>query len=215
MGSRRKDRVLLYLVRHGETDWNLQRRIQGRTDIPLNDTGKAQAAASADLLARRPWDGIYTSPLSRAAETAGIIARRIGLSMPDTDERLVERNYGEAEGLSFAEIEARFPGDTVVPGREERHAVAERVLPVLLRLAADHPEQNLIIVSHGGVIRAVLNEIDPDTVHPAITNGSIHSLAYEAGTFKLIEFDDPIELEAEALGSDDIDEQNAIEGANR
>ena len=74
--------MLLYLVRHGETDWNLQRRIQGSTDIPLNDTGREQAAATGRLLARREWDAIYSSPLSRAIETGELIAREVGLPGP-------------------------------------------------------------------------------------------------------------------------------------
>src|ERR1700712_2452823 len=108
----------LYLVRHGETDWNAQRRIQGSTDIPLNATGRAQAATAGGILARREWDGIYASPLSRAFETASIIAGEVGLGEPTTIAAIVERNYGEAEGLNWEQIDRLFPGDTPVPGRE-------------------------------------------------------------------------------------------------
>src|SRR4051794_10846449 len=118
----------LYLVRHGETDWNRQRRIQGLTDIPLNDTGREQARMTGLLLARRRfagahWDAVLTSPLSRAAETGAIIATELGLAAPQSIGAVVERNYGEAEGLDFRELERRFPPGTDVPGRETRGQV--------------------------------------------------------------------------------------------
>jgi probable phosphoglycerate mutase len=203
--------VLLYLVRHGETDWNLARRIQGSTDIPLNDTGRDQAATAGELLARREWDAVYSSPLSRAFETASIIAGEIGLPTPTTVDALVERAYGEAEGLGDEELTARFPGDTPVPGRESRGEVIARVLPALMDLAEAHPDEAIIVVSHGGVIRSVLNAVDPDNRHPAITNGSVHSFSHDDGTLTLIAFDDPIEEESLDCGTGDIVDQNAIE----
>ena len=123
----------LYLVRHGETDWNAARRIQGRTDIPLNATGREQARQAGELLARRRWHAVYTSPLGRAHETASIIAQRVGVGdVTDVDE-LVERDYGEAEGMSFEQIEALYPEGVRAPGQETREQVAriasERQVP--------------------------------------------------------------------------------------
>jgi probable phosphoglycerate mutase len=201
----------LYLVRHGETDWNSQRRIQGNTDIPLNDTGRRQASTTAHLLARREWDAIFSSPLSRAFETASIISSALGMRLPQAIPAVVERNYGEAEGLDWAEIEAQFPGDTVVPGRETHEQVASRVIPALVELAQQHPGQALIVVSHGGVIRSVLNAVDPQTRHGSITNGSIHSFELVEGSLELIAFDDPIDELSLDCGTEDLDEQNAIE----
>lgn len=203
--------MLLYLVRHGETDWNLARRIQGSTDIPLNDTGREQAATTGALLARRNWDAVYSSPLSRAFETASIIADAVGLPAPTPVPALVERAYGEAEGLEDEELTRRFPGDTPVPGREGRGAVVARVLPALMELADAHPDQAIIVVSHGGVIRSVLNAVDPENRHPAITNGSVHSFRHDDGTLTLIAFNDPIDEQSLECGTDDLDEQNAIE----
>ncbi len=202
----------LYLVRHGETDWNAQRRIQGTTDIPLNDTGRAQAATTAELLARREWDGIFSSPLSRAYDTASIIASRLSLPAPRRIPAIVERNYGAAEGLDWQQIEADYPGDTAVPGRETHAEVAERVIPALIGLAAEHPGQSLIVVSHGGVIRSVLDAVDPHLRPGAITNGSVHSFEYVDGSLELVAFDDPIDELSLECGTDDLDEQNAIEG---
>jgi uncharacterized phosphatase len=201
----------LYLVRHGETDWNKARRIQGSTDIPLNETGREQAATTGALLARREWDAIVASPLSRAFETASIIARETGLPTPEVFGTLVERRYGEAEGLNYQQVDDRFPGDTEVPGRETRDDVTARVVPTLLEIAAEHPGANIIVVSHGGVIRSVLNAIDPDNAHGTITNGSIHSVLVADGTLELIAFDDPIEELSLECGTDDLEEQNALE----
>lgn len=185
--------MLLYLVRHGETDWNLARRIQGSTDVPLNDTGREQARQTARLLARRHWDAVITSPLSRAFETGSIIAAELGLPAPSTDADLVERQYGEAEGLDYRQMSERFPDDTPVPGREPREEVIDRVLPALLAIAQAHEDEAVLIVSHGGVIRSVLAAVDPGGEHAAITNGSVHSFRFADGAFTLIAFDDPIE----------------------
>jgi broad specificity phosphatase PhoE len=194
----------LYLIRHGETDWNLQHRIQGLTDIPLNETGRDQARAAGRLLAGRGFDGIYASPLSRARETAEIIAAEVGLAAPGVVDALVERNYGDAEGLSFAEVDRRYPDRSLVPGEETREAVAERVLPALHELAVAHPDEALIIVSHGGAIRSVLMSVQPEESYGRIGNGSVHSFRFDAGELSLIAFDDPLEPES-------IDEQNALE----
>jgi uncharacterized phosphatase len=204
----------LYLVRHGETDWNLQRRIQGSTDIPLNDTGRAQAARTGALLSRRHWDGILSSPLSRAFETATIIADRTGLAEPEAFDEIVERAYGDAEGLTDAELSQRFPPGSAVPGRESREQVAARVIPALVRVAEQHPDKHLIITTHGGVIRTVLNTIAPGS--PAhrgipISNGSIHSFRLRGGALELVAFDDPIEVESVEPGASDLSDQNAIE----
>jgi probable phosphoglycerate mutase len=123
----------------------------------------------------------------------------------------VERNYGDAEGLTYAQVEARFPGDTPVSGRETREEVVERVLPALMDIAERHPDQAVLVVSHGGVIRSLLNVIDPEGNHGSITNGSVHSFRHDDGMFSLIAFDDPIEVESHQPGSEPIEAQNAVE----
>jgi uncharacterized phosphatase len=204
--------LLLYLVRHGETDWNLQRRIQGSTDVPLNDHGRAQAKRAGQLLAGRSWDAVIASPLSRAVETAAIIAAEVGLPAPTTDPRLVERAYGDAEGLEISEVDRRYPGDTHVPGRESREDVAARALEALLEIGEANPGKAVLVVSHGGLIRSVLGAVDPRTRHPAITNGSIHSFRHDNGTVSLIRFDDPVERASLGPETGSIEEQNRIEG---
>lgn len=204
--------TLLYLVRHGETDWNQARRIQGSTDIAINDHGRDQARATGKLLARREWDAVYASPLSRAFETASIIAAEIGLGEPQVVEALVERNYGEAEGLTGAEMDERFPDGTDVPGRESREEVTERALSALHALAAEHPGEALVIVSHGGLIRCVLNAVGSSPIKEPIRNGSVHSVRHADGGLELIAFDDPIELDSLAVADVELEAQNAVEG---
>ncbi len=201
--------MLLYLVRHGETDWNREHRIQGRTDIPLNDTGRQQARETAALLARREWDAVIASPLARAFETASIIAAELGLPEPTPLPAVVERNYGEAEGMDYLTLDTQFPEGTVVPGRETHEEVAARALPALLEVARQHPDSAVIVVAHGGVIRSVLQAVEPDVSFGRISNGSIHSFRYEDGAFSLIAFDDPIEAESER--GEALDEQNPAE----
>lgn len=202
----------LYLVRHGETDWNRAHRIQGSTDIPLNDTGREQARTTGRLLARRRWDAVVASPLSRAFETASLIAAEVGLGVPEIDRAIVERNYGAAEGMTGAEIDALYPSGTDVPGRESREDVVSRAIPALLAIAERHPGQAVIVVSHGGVIRSVLNAVQPGTsANELIRNGSVHSFRHVDGALELIAFNDPIEIESLECATDELEEQNAIE----
>ncbi|MFE3293053.1 histidine phosphatase family protein [Rhodococcus sp. NPDC059234] len=165
------------LVRHGETDWNAERRLQGSSDIPLNDTGRAQALAAARRLGDRRWDVLVSSPLSRAGETAEIIGAHLGLERSATYPELSERHFGEAEGATDYEIYDRWPYGEY-PGMEPHADVAERGLRILDDLAARHRGASILAVTHGGLIRSVLG-----TVHsrrtPRIPNASISSLRHD------------------------------------
>jgi probable phosphoglycerate mutase len=201
--------VLLYLVRHGETEWNRLRRIQGISDIPLNDVGREQAKRTGALLAGRSWDAVFSSPLERAHETASIIADELGLPAPTVDVRLTERDYGQAEGMDFVQMQEHYPNDAEIPGRERRSVVATRAIAALDDIAAAHPDSSVVIVTHGGLIRSVLGRVDPQGEHGLITNGSVHSFRHDDGAVSLIAFDDPIEKET--AEGDDVLQQNAAE----
>jgi probable phosphoglycerate mutase len=179
----------LVLVRHGETEWNRTNRVQGLTDIPLNDTGRQQAREAGRRLAAEHWDAIAASPLSRAAETARIIAGEVGLGEVELVDALVERNYGEAEGMTGPEIDVRFGGE--LQARESREEVLDRVRPALLALAERHPGQRLLVVSHGGVIGSVVRDVTR-WVWPErgvrIENGSDHVFRVEDGELELVSF---------------------------
>lgn len=149
----------LILVRHGETDWNAERRWQGHADVPLNETGRAQSAALAEELASgEPLDAIYASDLSRARETGEIVARRLGVELT-LDADLREIDVGSRQGRTWMEIDDGPPWDG-----EEQDAHAERVLAALKRIGAAH-EGRVLVVTHGGSIRRVHEHlaVEPET----------------------------------------------------
>lgn len=174
------------LVRHGETEWNLQRRVQGATDIPLNDTGRQQAEDAARYLASvlsgSSRLAVASSDLRRAHETACVIARLLGVDAPLTHPGVRERSYGDAEGVTDDEFIARWGSfeRAVVPGAESDASVCARSLPALRELAMragpEHEESTLIVVTHGGVIAALVREAIPSIPPggPRIANGSAH-----------------------------------------
>jgi uncharacterized phosphatase len=194
----------LSIVRHGQTDWNLATRIQGSTDIPLNATGRAQAARAAlrliDTESDTNWAAIVTSPLARAHESARIVAAVLGLPEPQVVPELTERHHGEIEGLTFAERQARFPDGVAVPGLESRQAVLDRVLPALETLAAEANGRPLIVLCHGGVIGTLIRHAtggSRPTPYELIANGSSHDFAWRNGTLQLDHFDMTVRVRAE------------------
>jgi probable phosphoglycerate mutase len=207
--------TLLCLVRHGETDWNRQRRIQGSTDVPLNDTGRRQAAETAVLLARRSFDAVVSSPLSRALDTGTIIADHLGLSAPAGYDGLRERSYGEAEGLTHVEIAERWPHDAV-PGRESRAALLDRVTETLAEIAVRYDGGAVVVATHGAVIRTVVDAAAPGTVERStvpIRNGSVHTFRWDPERFRaeLVRSDDPIDELSDAPGRSTFEYQNPLE----
>lgn len=147
----------IVLIRHGETDWNLDRRYQGTSDTPLNDLGKRQAQALADEMRGQEWDAIVSSPLQRAWSTALPIAEALGMSddLLIPDPRLMERAYGAAEGYTLAEREELFPGD-VWDGLESREDLSARSVSTIEEYVNRFPNQRLLMVTHGTWITSVL-----------------------------------------------------------
>jgi broad specificity phosphatase PhoE len=145
----------IILARHGETDWNLERRWQGHSDRPLNETGLAQAEELATELAGEPIAAVYSSDLVRAHETARIVAARLGLDVVAVPG-LRERQFGSWEGLRDVEVEHRFPGAHGPPDGETREEMLRRVLESLEAIAAAHDGETVLVVCHGGPIRAAL-----------------------------------------------------------
>jgi broad specificity phosphatase PhoE len=153
----------VYLARHGESDWNAANRFQGHADRPLTELGRRQAIELADALeARAPLSAIYTSPLQRAMETASIVGARLGLEPAAVDD-LREVDVGGWSGLSRTEVEERFPegfgrwldGGEGWEDGETYAQMAERVLRALRQIADSHPGGEVLVVSHGGPIRAI------------------------------------------------------------
>jgi len=178
----------LILVRHGETDWNHEQRIQGQLDIPLNKNGTEQARAVFNKLKREPIDAIFSSDLTRAIETVAPF-KQLGFSITP-DSNLRERSLGMLEGLSVKEAVKLMPEDlrafqtrsyVVTPKNSEpMSAFEKRVRMFLSKIFEIYKRGNILAVTHGGVIdvvwRIANNILPTDPVKPTVTNGSIHRL---------------------------------------
>lgn len=161
--------MTLALVRHGRTEWNRQRRMQGRADIPLDDHGRAQADAAGRLLASAVWDRVVTSPMERAMETARIIRSHLRGAEWMIDEDLVERDYGQAEGMAVADASERWP-DQDYPGAESIAHVALRGAAALSELL--DAGRDAVVVAHGTLLRVSVDALTGQQC-PRILNGEI------------------------------------------
>ena len=154
-------------VRHGQTAWNADARIQGHTDIPLDETGHEQARRLARALAHEPLQAVYSSDLQRARQTAAPLLADTGLPLR-VDAGLRERGFGEFEGMSFTQIEARWPEqaaawrrrdpDFGARGGEVLRDFRTRIVATIERLAAAHRGEQILLVTHGGVLDLLYRE---------------------------------------------------------
>ncbi|HEX7664947.1 MAG TPA: histidine phosphatase family protein [Polyangiaceae bacterium] len=184
---------VLYLARHGETEWNALGKLQGANDVPLNDRGRAQAKALGEALAGEGIVRVMASDLSRARQTVEIAAAVLGIGDLALDAELRERAFGPFEGLTRLECEAKYPEawaawtkDSVIPeGGEHTHLVVARMKRAILRcLDRGGP---MLVVSHGGAMRLVLNELTGRT-HEPIGNGVIYRLEERDGVYDVRAF---------------------------
>jgi probable phosphoglycerate mutase len=198
-------------VRHGETDSNREGRIQGHLPTSLNATGQAQAVRLAGYFAKKPFAAVYSSDLPRAMETAQAIARPHGLGVV-AERDLRERSLGPYEGRTSAEIETAIrayrasagQGDladwTGVPGVEGDESVWQRVSDALKRIALAYPGQDVLIVTHGGVLSRVMwKTLGIANGHPRrfpLSNGITLIVTYKREAFHLLSLVDmPLLLE--------------------
>jgi broad specificity phosphatase PhoE len=174
----------LILVRHGETDWNRDGIWQGHGDPPLNDAGRRQANELAERLADIEVDALYSSDLRRAYETAEIIGKAKQLEIT-VDSDLREIDIGAWSGLTRAEIEERFPGMDRQDG-ETSDAFDARAVGVLHRIAEAHEHQQVLVVTHGGVIRALQRHLLGEPLD-VLRNCETASFRYEGTAFARID----------------------------
>lgn len=151
-------------VRHGNTDWNVEKRAQGHSLNPLNETGRRQAAAVAGRLAEQSWDVLISSDLPRAQETAEIIAARIGMPIARLDPRIREIGRGQIEGTVEAERIAKWGSGwrQLELGLESEQALRERGLQFVAEVAADYAGRRILVVSHGVLLRETLLALLPN-----------------------------------------------------
>jgi probable phosphoglycerate mutase len=176
---------VIFLARHGETTWNKDRRFQGQEDVPLNDLGREQARALAEVAAGHDLAALYASPLARARETAEIVGARLGLPVA-TDDRLMESDVGDWQGLYKADIERDQPEawaafgaageDFRFPGGESLAEQQRRVIAALVDITQAH-RLPALVVCHRGVIRCALAHTHNrglDTYHEwTVPNGEL------------------------------------------
>jgi probable phosphoglycerate mutase len=199
-------------IRHGETAWNVDGRIQGQLDVPLNDTGRWQVHRLALAIADEDISAIYSSDLLRALETAQAVAR--GCDQPiTTDAGLRERGFGVFEGLSYDEINKRWPEQAErwrkrdpsfgAEGGETLRQFFERGVGAVMRLAALHPGETIAVVSHGGVMDCLYRAASRIALDAPrswqLGNASINRLLYTPQGFTLIGWSDDHHLEDGAL----------------
>lgn len=183
--------MIICLVRHGQTDWNINTLLQGRTDVPLNELGKRQAEAVGKYLQENDpnWDLILSSPLSRAYETAKIIAKEIGYKNEIVlVSGAVERSFGDLEGepLNQAMYDLLDKG---YPGVETMEALFERAKKTITELLETYPNKKILLVSHAQFIKAAMVSVDPkfDFRFP-LKNSSLNYLETENGKFIIKDF---------------------------
>lgn len=179
------------IIRHGSTSWNKANRMQGSTDIPLDEDGIVQAQKLGARLSEEEWDVIFTSHLSRARRTGEIIAEVIGLTPVVQDERLREVSGGQTEGTVEEERIAKWGADwrQLELGIETMAAVHERGMAFMDDLLKAHAGKRILIVSHGGFIRHMLRKLTPDFVftehlkNTAVTIFSVNEAAWSCDEY--------------------------------
>lgn len=167
-------------IRHGLTDWNASKRIQGVTDIPLNEIGRAQARALANRFAQEKWDMIFTSDLSRASETAAIIGDALSVPLK-VDRRVREIHFGQLEGTDEQERTERWGADWRRHdlGVEKTVKVLERGYDFLNEVLSEHHGKKILVVSHGAFIRDVLTAVLKEEEYDvSLLNTSVSILNY-------------------------------------
>ena len=188
----------IHLARHGETDWNRELRWQGHADPPLNALGRQQASTLAESLAGMRIAAVYASDLRRASETADVVAGRLGVPLR-LDAALRELDVGSWEGRTLAELEARHPdavarweesGEHGWDGGESHGEMAARVLEAIRSIAAEHVGEEILVVSHGGPMRALkalaagLDYPGERRLVPYTANCEVCAIAVEDGTIR-------------------------------
>jgi 2,3-bisphosphoglycerate-dependent phosphoglycerate mutase len=203
-------------IRHGETAWNVDTRIQGQLDISLNEKGRWQASQAGKAMASESVDAIFSSDLARAYETALAVAKHHGLDV-QIERDLREREFGSFQGKTFAEIEAQMPEEALlwrkrVPdfspgGGESLLQFRERVTQCIRVLAAQNAGKHIMIVSHGGVMDIIYREATGLELQAPRTwqlgNASINRVLFNGEHFSLVGWSDASHL------NDGLDEQHA------
>jgi broad specificity phosphatase PhoE len=182
--------TILGLLRHGQTDWNIDLRLQGSTDIPLNETGKAQALVAAQHLRREDWDVIIASPLSRAKDTADIVGAMLAMPVVVVPE-LIERSFGVAEGIDHVSWRKLYESHETIEGLESLEDLRTRTLLLLDLIKNEYAGQRVLAVSHGAFIRKLLTIISNGELPregDRLGNASLNKFMHADGLWTISEY---------------------------
>jgi broad specificity phosphatase PhoE len=180
-------KTVVGLLRHGQTDWNIDFRLQGVTDVALNETGIEQARLAASALNLNDWDFIASSPLSRAKDTADIVASRLNIPEVAVLPLLLERSFGEVEGMLYEDWKANYP-EGIAPGGETEEQLHARTLLLLDELLETYRGTRVLAISHGALIRKVVNLLSQGEfplVNQRIANASLSIIVHEDSSWRL------------------------------
>lgn len=175
--------TILGLLRHGQTDWNIDLRLQGTADIPMNAFGIAQVEAAAAELLKQDWDLVLSSPLGRAKQSAEIVSGLLGIDRIEIEPLLLERSFGIGEGLTYAEWGEKYAKLDEIPGAESANDVARRSRLLLELIRSEYQGAKVLAVSHGALIRFVLAEVTEGKIPPPgerLQNASLHTLRHKS-----------------------------------
>ena len=182
--------TILGLLRHGQTDWNIDLRLQGSTDIPLNETGRQQALDAAAALDPEDWDLIITSPLSRAKDTAEIVAQELNMQVAIVPE-LIERSFGAAEGLDHASWRKLYESHVPIEGLESLEDLRARTEQLLSLIANEYAGKRVLAVSHGAFIRKVLTIVTEGELPregERLSNASLNKFMHSDGLWTITDY---------------------------
>jgi broad specificity phosphatase PhoE len=190
--------MLLYCIRHGQTEYNAEGRVQGQTDVSLSDLGRAQSLAVTDALADQPITAIYSSPLRRARQSAQPLSDRLGVPV-ETDPRLMEIHLGDFQGQLRTELDLRYPEvfsrwrggdpDFAFPNGESRRSLMDRALAAFESIRRTNHAQ-VAVVTHGALLLAVIRaflHVAPEIRLPPLENASISVLSSEGSEVQVVQ----------------------------
>ena len=179
------------LLRHGQTDWNINFLLQGVTDIPMNQTGIEQVRLAASAIHRQDWDIVLTSPLGRARQTAEILLEEVGFDSMVEEQLLIERSFGEAEGLSHEQWREKYSNLDEIPGGESRTELAARSQLLLDSVASRFAGKRVLAVSHGALIRtliAIASQNQLPREGERLGNASLNIMGHEQDNWRVIDY---------------------------
>ena len=179
------------LLRHGQTDWNVGMRLQGISDIPLNDFGREQARTAGSVLVAQEWSRIVSSPLSRALETANIVASMKSIEQVEVFPILIERSFGIAEGMTYDEWREQYPAGQHARDSETIDDLDARVMSILDTFLSEFAGTKVLTVSHGALIRRIIHLVSGGELPrdgERFGNASLTTIGHDGVSWKIINY---------------------------